>query len=160
MQSLAKELIDLLISKNLTLSVAESCTGGLICSYITDVSGASTVFDRGFITYSNQAKTELLGVNKKTLEKFGAVSAETAIEMARGVLQHSQSDISVSITGIAGPTGGSETKPVGLVYIGLMYKKHEPKAHEHYFKGNREDIRNLGVKNAFTHLIKYLDTMI
>ena len=117
-----KELIDLLHSLNLTISTAESCTGGLVASSIVDVSGSSAVFNEGYITYSNEAKERILGVKQETLLQFGAVSAETAREMAEGVRRISGSDVSMSTTGIAGPTGGTKEKPVGLVYICVSYQ--------------------------------------
>lgn len=109
----------LLLEKNLSLSSAESCTGGLFASSIIDVPGISAVFDRGLVTYSNRAKVEELGVRQETLDTFGAVSEETAREMAEGLYRVTGSDVCISVTGIAGPEGGSEEKPVGLVYIAL-----------------------------------------
>ena len=108
--------------KGLTISAAESCTGGLFAKTVTDIPGASDVFDRSIVTYSNRAKVEELGVSEETLEKYGAVSEQTAREMAEGIARASGSDICVSVTGIAGPGGGTEEKPVGLIYIGLAYK--------------------------------------
>ncbi|MTI67499.1 MAG: competence/damage-inducible protein A [Firmicutes bacterium] len=118
-ESLEEVLIDLLKSKDLKIGVCESCTGGLISSKITSVAGASKVFDRGITTYSNQAKIDELKVSVDTLKKYGAVSKETALEMAKGLLEKTDIDISVSVTGIAGPDGGTKDKPVGLVYIGI-----------------------------------------
>jgi nicotinamide-nucleotide amidase len=106
---------------SLMISAAESCTGGLFAKTITDIAGASDVFDRSIVTYSNRAKMEELGVSAETLEKYGAVSEQTAREMAEGIARVSGSDICVSVTGIAGPGGGTEEKPVGLIYIGLWY---------------------------------------
>ena len=106
-----------LIQKNLTISSAESCTGGLFAQTLTDVPGISAVYDRGFITYSNKAKMEELGVKAETLEQYGAVSEQTAIEMAEGLRAVTGCDICISVTGVAGPDGGTEEKPVGLVYI-------------------------------------------
>ncbi len=110
-----------LMEKGLTLSCAESCTGGMFAKTITDIPGISQVFERGIVTYSNRAKMDELGVKADTLEKFGAVSKETAVEMAEGLKKVSGSDICISVTGIAGPGGGSAEKPVGLVYIGFIY---------------------------------------
>lgn len=110
-----------LMEQNLTISCAESCTGGKFAAALTDIPGISKCFHRGFVTYSNDAKIEQLGVSAKTLERFGAVSAETAMEMAEGLAKVSGSDICVSVTGIAGPGGGTEKKPVGLIYVGLRY---------------------------------------
>lgn len=110
-----------LIDKGLTLSSAESCTGGMFAASVTNVAGVSACFDRGIVTYSNQAKMDELGVSEETLEKYGAVSAQTAMEMAAGLAKVSGSDVCISVTGIAGPGGGTEEKPVGLVYVGLCY---------------------------------------
>ena len=110
---------NMLMSRNITIAAAESCTGGQFGAALTDVPGISAVFDRSLVTYSNQAKMDELGVKAETLEKYGAVSEQTAIEMAEGVRQKAGTDIGISVTGIAGPDGGTEEKPVGLVYIGL-----------------------------------------
>lgn len=120
-EELAQVVADRLMEQGLTLSSAESCTGGMFASTMTDIPGISQCFDRGLVTYSNQAKMEELGVSAGTLEKFGAVSEETALEMVEGLKRVSGSDICISVTGIAGPGGGSEEKPVGLVYIGFSY---------------------------------------
>ena len=118
-EDISKILVDTLIEKGLKISSAESCTGGLVSKKITDISGSSAVFDCGICSYSNGIKEKLLGVEKNVLDTLGAVSAETAVQMARGVKAVSGSDIAVSTTGIAGPSGGTEEKPVGLVYIGV-----------------------------------------
>ncbi len=120
-EELAQVVADRLMEQGLTLSSAESCTGGMFASTMTDIPGISQCFDRGLVTYSNQAKIEELGVSAGTLEKFGAVSEETALEMVEGLKRVSGSDVCISVTGIAGPGGGSEEKPVGLVYIGFSY---------------------------------------
>lgn len=120
-EELAQVVADRLMEQGLTLSSAESCTGGMFASTMTDIPGISQCFDRGLVTYSNQAKMEELGVSAGTLEKFGAVSEETALEMVEGLKRISGSDVCISVTGIAGPGGGSEEKPVGLVYIGFSY---------------------------------------
>lgn len=120
-EDLAQVVADRLMEQGLTLSSAESCTGGMFASTMTDIPGISQCFDRGLVTYSNQAKMEELGVSAGTLEKFGAVSEETALEMVEGLKRVSGSDVCISVTGIAGPGGGSEEKPVGLVYIGFSY---------------------------------------
>lgn len=120
-EELAQVVADRLMEQGLTLSSAESCTGGMFASTMTDIPGISQCFDRGLVTYSNQAKMEELGVSAGTLEKFGAVSEETALEMVEGLKRVSSSDVCISVTGIAGPGGGSEEKPVGLVYIGFSY---------------------------------------
>ena len=118
-EELLNNLKELFLKHNLTVSSAESCTGGLVSKKITDISGSSAVFDCGICSYSNGIKEKLLGVEKNVLDTLGAVSAETAVQMARGVKAVSGSDIAVSTTGIAGPSGGTEEKPVGLVYIGV-----------------------------------------
>lgn len=120
-EELAQVVAGKLMEKNLTLSSAESCTGGMFASTMTDIPGISQCFDRGLVTYSNQAKMEELGVRPETLETYGAVSEETALEMVEGLQRVSGSDVCVSVTGIAGPGGGTEEKPVGLVYIGFAY---------------------------------------
>ena len=114
-----KSLIKILARKKLKISVAESCTGGLLASSITSVSGASKVFNLGFVTYSNQAKIKILKVNKNIIQKYGAVSYECCLEMVKNLSRISKANINVSITGIAGPKGGTKQKPVGLVYIGV-----------------------------------------
>ena len=119
MSNLALKIVKLLSKKKLTVSFAESCTGGLLASSITSVSGSSKVFSMGLVTYSNKAKTKLLKVTKKTISKYGAVSYETCLAMVKNLSKISKSNISISITGIAGPNGGTKEKPVGLVYIGL-----------------------------------------
>ena len=120
-EELAQVVACKLMDKGLSLSSAESCTGGMFASTMTDIPGISQCFDRGLVTYSNQAKMEELGVRAETLEKFGAVSEETALEMVEGLQRVSSSDVCISVTGIAGPGGGTEEKPVGLVYIGFAY---------------------------------------
>jgi nicotinamide-nucleotide amidase len=132
-------LSQLLTNQSLTLSVAESCTGGNLSALLTSISGSSTYFDRGYITYSNQAKMDMLDVNAEILEQFGAVSEQTAFEMVNGLIQNSHSDIAVSITGIAGPTGGTVEKPVGMVCFGFCVKdKHFVKTQ--HFSGDRETV--------------------
>ena len=119
MSDLSLEIVRLLTKKKLTISFAESCTGGLLSSSITSISGSSKVFNMGLVTYSNNAKVKLLKVPKKTISKYGAVSYETCLSMVKNLSRISKSDISISITGVAGPNGGTKEKPVGLVFIGL-----------------------------------------
>ena len=119
MSNLSLKILKLLTKKKLTLSFAESCTGGLLASSITSISGSSKVFNMGLVTYSNNAKVKLLKVPKKTINKYGAVSYETCLSMVKNLSKISRSNISISITGVAGPNGGTKEKPVGLVYIGL-----------------------------------------
>ena len=113
----ARRLLDICRRKNVTVATAESCTGGLVAGALTEIAGSSDVVDRGFVTYSNSAKQQMLGVSAATLKNHGAVSRETAEEMARGALAHAPVDLAVSVTGIAGPDGGSAEKPVGLVHF-------------------------------------------
>jgi PncC family amidohydrolase len=119
MSNLSLKILKLLTKKKLTLSFAESCTGGLLASSITSFSGSSKVFNMGLVTYSNNAKVKLLKVPKKTITKYGAVSYETCLSMVKNLSKISRSNISISITGVAGPNGGTKEKPVGLVYVGL-----------------------------------------
>ena len=119
MSNLSLKIVKLLTKKKLTLSFAESCTGGLLASSITSISGSSKVFNIGLVTYSNNAKVKLLQVPKKTITKYGAVSFETCLSMVKNLSKISKANISISITGVAGPNGGTKAKPVGLVYIGL-----------------------------------------
>ncbi|MDR2860457.1 MAG: competence/damage-inducible protein A [Elusimicrobiota bacterium] len=141
----------LLKEKNKTLSLAESCTGGMIAQKITDISGSSAYFMGSAITYSNDSKIKLLGVKEETLKNFGAVSAQTAEEMAQGALKLYSADFALSVTGIAGPDGGSKEKPVGLVYIGIASKK-AVKSYEYNFIGNRHDIRERTANTALNLL--------
>ncbi len=119
-EKLLTEIKEILTKNNLSLSAAESCTGGLVSSYLTDISGASKYIFQNFVTYSNDAKMKFLNVKKQTLEKYGAVSEQTAFEMSEGLLKYA--DCSVATTGILGPTGGSKDKPIGLVFISVGYK--------------------------------------
>ena len=119
MSNLSLKIVKLLTKNKLTLSFAESCSGGLLASSITSISGSSKVFNMGLVTYSNNAKVKLLKVPKKTITKYGAVSYETCLSMVKNLSKISKSNISISITGVAGPNGGTKEKPVGLVYIGL-----------------------------------------
>ena len=119
MSNLSLKIVKLLTKKKITVSFAESCTGGLLASSITSISGSSKVFNMGLVTYSNNAKAKLLQVPKKTIRKYGAVSYETCLSMVKNLSKISKANISISITGVAGPNGGTKAKPVGLVYIGL-----------------------------------------
>ena len=143
--------------RNQTLTTAESCTGGLLAGRILNVSGASAVYNEGHITYSNEAKERLLGVQHSTLQQFGAVSKETAAEMAKGAALSAKADVGLSTTGIAGPTGGTPEKPVGLVYVGC-YVNGEVTVEECRFAGNREQNRNAAVEAALQLLGKHLFT--
>ena len=143
-----KSLIKLLIKKKIKISVVESCTGGLLASNITSVNGASKIFNLGLITYSNQAKIKILKVNKNTIKKYGAVSHECCHSMVNNLSKISKANINVSITGIAGPRGGTKKKPVGLVYIGIK-KGNETQVIKCLFKSKkRSSIQKATVKKA------------
>lgn len=135
------------------LVTAESCTGGMIAAAITDRAGSSSILERGFVTYSNQAKMDCLDVSPETLKQFGAVSAQCAGEMAEGALKHSNADIAISVTGIAGPDGGSNDKPVGLVYIGCCIKGGEATVQECHFDGNRDAVRQQTTLQALQKIL-------
>jgi len=145
---LAEQLGRLLKAGGKIVATAESCTGGWIAQTITDVPGSSSWFDRGFVTYSNTSKVQMLGVNPGTLEKYGAVSVETAAEMAAGALTYSEADVAVAVTGIAGPDGGTPDKPVGTVFIAWTDKNGVAKVVKKQFTGNRHQIRAQTVKSA------------
>ena len=149
----AQKVLNKFAEKNLKISTAESCTGGLLSALLTEISGSSKVFDRGFVTYSNQAKNEMLGVKKETLESFGAVSKEVAKEMAEGALKNSKSDVSLAITGIAGPTGDSKRKSVGLVFIATCFDG-KTLVQEFNFSGNRGEVRISAVASALEMLLR------
>ncbi|MDC1418451.1 CinA family protein [Candidatus Thioglobus sp.] len=147
----AKHLSDLLISKGLTISVAESCTGGSLSSSLTSISGASSYFNCGFITYSNQSKIDMLGVSTESIEMYGAVSEKVAHEMVTGAGQRSHSNLAVSITGIAGPSGGSASKPVGMVCIGFFFDGNVTTTTQ-FFSGSRSDIVSQSITFALVEL--------
>lgn len=148
-EDLSSVVLNKLLKHRLSLSAAESCTGGFFSKTVTDTPGASAIFDRGFVTYSNRSKIEELGVKQETLEKFGAVSKETALEMVDGLYKKTGSDVCVAITGIAGPEGGSTEKPIGLIYIGLCYKG-ERSCHPYQMRNStRKYIRSNAVMHMF-----------
>jgi nicotinamide-nucleotide amidase len=147
----AKKLTELLISKNMSIAVAESCTGGLLSSSLTSIPGASSYFNCGFITYSNESKIKMLNVDSQTIELFGAVSERVAFEMAVGAGQHSQSDLAISVTGIAGPSGGTAEKPVGMVCFGF-YVEGEVSTTTQFFSGVRSEIVSESIAFALTEL--------
>jgi nicotinamide-nucleotide amidase len=139
-----KRLTDQLICKKLHIAVAESCTGGALSARLSAKSGASIYFDRGFVTYSNQSKIDMLGVSEQTLAHFGAVSEQTALEMVRGVVKHAKVGVGVSVTGIAGPTGGGQKKPIGTVCF-AFFVLGEYTTCTQYFKGTRTEVVNQSV---------------
>jgi len=147
----AEELSELLKANGLTIAVAESCTGGYLSRVLTSIPGASSYFDCGYITYSNQSKIEVLGVDMQTLETYGAVSEEVALEMVIGVATQSHSDVAVSITGVAGPSGGTPEKPVGMVCFGFSYKG-KTNTNTQLFSGDRSNIVSQSVSYALTQV--------
>jgi nicotinamide-nucleotide amidase len=150
----AAKLIVSCRAARLTIATAESCTGGLLAALITAIPGSSDVFERGFVTYSNAAKIESLGVAPRILEQFGAVSAETARAMAAGALAHSPASLALSITGIAGPGGGVPTKPAGLVYFGLARRGEGAVTHEKRFGAlGRDVVRFAAIETAIALLL-------
>jgi len=150
LQNISKKFID----QNFLLGVAESCTGGLFAKKITDESGSSAWFDCGFITYSNESKVRMLGVNKESIAEFGAVSREVAQEMAIGVQKNSRAIFSISITGIAGPNGGSPEKPVGTVHVCFAFKENVLKDYKLELSGERPSIREQTVSFIIEELDK------
>lgn len=154
-QTLSNLVLELARAKGFKLATAESCTGGLIAGALTDIAGSSDVFDRGFVTYSNEAKQQMLDVKAETLFKFGAVSEATAKEMAYGAVANSMADVAVSVTGVAGPGGGSDEKPVGLVWFGLAEVGQPPKAEKMLFGDiGRDNVRAQTVLHALSMLEK------
>ena len=149
----------LLISKNITVSCAESCTGGLFAGTLTDIPGISCVFDRGIVTYSNKAKMEELGVKEDTLETFGAVSSQTAAEMAQGLAEKTGSDLCISVTGIAGPDGGSLQKPVGTAYVGIRWKGNTEMIKIQRRNVNRKWNRNYAVLSMLYEIYKRISAI-
>ena len=151
--ALAEKIIFLYTREKRKIVTAESCTGGLIAAALTHIPGASAVVERGFITYSNDAKIEVLAVQPETLQEFGAVSAEVAEEMAQGALEFSRADVALSVTGIAGPGGGSAMKPVGLIYFGLATRHGGIMYYKCQFSGNREDVQMQAVQEGLRLLL-------
>lgn len=150
---LATQVLAAARQKKMMITTAESCTGGLIAASLTDIPGSSDVIDRGFITYSYESKTDLLGVDPDTLAEAGAVSEEIAAEMADGLLDVSPVDITVAVTGIAGPGGGTPDKPVGLVYIGIATRDGVVRTVKNNFKGDRNAVRLQTVEKALRELL-------
>lgn len=148
--TLEEEVVNKLLEKKLIITTAESCTGGLIAAAIVNVSGASGCFNEGYITYANESKIRLLGVKEESIREFGVVSGVVVKEMAEGVLKKAGADISVAVSGIAGPLGGSADKPVGTVYIGICLKDKltnnlTKASYKFHFEGDRMQIRNMTV---------------
>ncbi len=154
---LEEKIVALLQERNYTLTTVESCTGGLLMGTLLNASGASACVNEGYITYSNEAKTRLVNVSSETLEQYGAVSEETAREMAIGGAQVAQADVALSVTGVAGPDGGTKEKPVGLVYIGC-YVSGSVNIIQCNFHGTREENRRQSVQEAMKLLISILES--
>lgn len=157
LEGLLQRLPQGLLVRNRHIAVAESCTGGWIAKLITDFPGSSNYFDRGFVTYSNQSKQDMLDVSATTLATYGAVSAEVVCEMVTGVLAHSAADIAVAVSGIAGPGGGSEQKPVGTVYIAWGDGLDAPTAQHYLFSGDRDAVRRRAVIAAIQGVIERIE---
>ena len=156
MMAQAASIIDELRHRKLAVATAESCTGGMLAAALTDVPGSSDVFGWGLVTYSNEAKAQLLGVSRDTLAEFGAVSQQTAAEMASGLLRASGADIALATTGVAGPGGGSAEKPVGLVYIACGDSK-GAEVKRYLFSGGRASVRRQAVAEALSLLERFLE---
>ena len=151
--NLTRVLGEKFLIQNIILTTVESCTGGLLAAQLTNIPGSSTWFDRGFITYSNQSKVDCVEVKKGTINKYGAVSQQTANEMALGAINNSQGNLGLSITGIAGPSGGSKMKPVGTVFFAIAKKENVIFEHQAFFDGNRVDIREKALLFALNQLL-------
>ena len=155
---LADRFLKACARRKILVATAESCTGGMIISLLTDIPGSSSMVDRGFVTYSNEAKIDMVGVSEETLEKHGAVSAETAYEMAEGALKNSRAGITLAVTGIAGPDGGSAEKPVGLVWFGMALKGKPVVTEKRIFQNlGRDYIRRETAKHALNMGLEALD---
>jgi len=157
LHALATQLGDCLTAKGMKLAAAESCTGGLLAKIITDLSGCSAWFEGSIVSYSNEFKHSVLGVSEATLKDFGAVSSETVQAMCEGVFENTPADVAVSISGIAGPDGGSEDKPVGLVWMGWGERNKNIVVSAFNFAGNREAVRLQAVEKILKELIVLLD---
>jgi len=153
---LAEQLGECMKAKGMKLASAESCTGGWLAKIITDIPGSSAWFTGSVVSYSNTAKQSLLGVNESTLNEFGAVSGETVLEMSDGLFLHTDADVAVSISGIAGPDGGSEDKPVGLVWLSWGKRDKSVFANPFNFAGDREAVRKQSIKQALNCLLDLL----
>lgn len=154
-QSLYRLVADLMLKNKVSLATAESCTGGLIAAACTDLAGSSLWFDRGFVTYSNAAKTDMLGVDSALIAQWGAVSEQIARAMAQGAIKHSRAQVSVAVTGVAGPSGGTEDKPVGTVWLGWCVNGQTTTQLCH-FEGDRATVRAQTVQHALRGLIDRL----
>lgn len=156
LQDLAEQLGHCMVAKGMKLATAESCTGGWMAKIITDIPGSSAWFSGSVVSYSNEAKQSLLGVQKETLDEFGAVSGDTVLEMTDGLFTHTDADVAVSVSGIAGPDGGSDEKPVGLVWLSWGKRDKSVFAEAFNFGGDREQVRKASIKQALNCLLDLL----
>ena len=154
----AQKLLHLCRTAGQMIVTAESCTGGLIAGCLTEIPGSSDVVERGYVCYSNAAKTEQLGVEAELIDRHGAVSAEVADAMANGALQRSLATLAVSVTGIAGPEGGTPNKPVGLVYLGMALKSGKSSVVRHVFEGDRRTVREATIEKALDLMLQRLQS--
>lgn len=154
LQALSESVLSACRAARMKLATAESCTGGLVAAALTDIAGSSDVVERGFVTYSNEAKSELLGVPSAMIAAHGAVSAQVATAMAHGALARAPVDLAVSITGIAGPGGATPGKPVGLVYFAVARKGREPRVERHTYQGDRAAVRAAATERALELLLE------
>ena len=148
MQKTLQEIAEKALQQHIVMTTAESCTGGWIAQQLTELSGSSAWFDRGFVTYSNEAKQQMLGVSAQTLEQHGAVSEAVVREMVEGALTHSSANLAIAVSGIAGPTGGTEEKPVGLVWMAWAFKGGRVDAESRVFAGRRTEVRHQAVEHV------------
>ncbi len=144
----AAALLDRYRRAGLRIVTAESCTGGMVAARLTDIAGSSDIVERGFVTYSNEAKTEMLGVPTALLAQYGAVSAQVARSMAEGALAHARADVAIAVTGIAGPSGATAGKPVGLVYLAIARRGQETQVERQHFAGDRRTVRDAAAERA------------
>jgi len=159
LSELAEKVLNAFKAKGKMLAMAESCTGGMVAAALTDIAGSSAVVERGFVTYTNRAKAQLLGIDPAVIETHGAVSREVAEAMARGAWAHSAAHVAVSVTGIAGPDGGSVEKPVGLVWFGLAAEGTPTTTDHAVFKGDRASVRRQATEKALALLLEGLDRL-
>jgi nicotinamide-nucleotide amidase len=150
------DLQELLRTNKQTITSAESCTGGLVAHLITNISGSSDIFNGSVVSYSNEVKNKELNVQKETLENFGAISKETVSEMLDGIIEKFHADYAIAISGIAGPNGGSKTKPVGTVIIGIMSYKSHKTVHSYKFEGSREEVQIQASKTSLKEIYKFI----
>lgn len=159
MSELAEKVLNAFKAKGKMLATAESCTGGMVAAALTDIAGSSAVVERGFVTYTNRAKAQMLGIDPAVIEAHGAVSKEVAEAMARGAWAHSAAQVTVAVTGIAGPDGGSEGKPVGLVWFGLAAEGTPTTTEYQVFKGDRVAVRRQATEKALALLLEGLNRL-